>query len=147
MRGLLRAIALQRRRESHQPLCGLFLVQMPDQSKEFVDFRRFFETSPPKSRSTVVNPRTRKNDSSFRADLEQSTSNERAFIKFFSLGTEHNHRRGKFDKPSHATLESPEANCHVSPNRHLHRTSATDSRRPADPTSRMGRVRWRVPKV
>jgi hypothetical protein len=27
-------------------------------------------------------------------------------MKFFSLGTEHTHRRGKFDKPSHATLES-----------------------------------------
>ena len=27
-------------------------------------------------------------------------------MKFFSLGTEHTHRRGKFDKPSYATLES-----------------------------------------
>jgi hypothetical protein len=27
-------------------------------------------------------------------------------MKFFNLGTEHTHRRGKFDKPSHATLES-----------------------------------------
>ena len=56
-----------------------------------------------------MNPRTRKNDSSFRADLEQSTSNERAFIKLFSLGTEHNHRRGKFDKPSTLHLNLPKA--------------------------------------
>ena len=34
--------------------------------------------------------------------------------------------------------------CHVSPNPHLHRTPATDSRRPADPTSRMGRAKWRM---
>jgi hypothetical protein len=38
--------------------------------------------------------------------LEQSTPNERPFMKFFSLGTERTHRRGKLDKPSRATLES-----------------------------------------
>jgi hypothetical protein len=52
-----------------------------------------------------VNPRTSEDDSSFRADLEQSTSNERPLMKFVSLGTEHPHPRGKFDKPSRATLE------------------------------------------
>ena len=31
----------------------------------------------------------------------------------------------------------PRANCHVSSDPHVHRTSATDSRRSADPTSRM----------
>ena len=34
---------------------------------------------------------------------------------------------------------SRSANCHLSPNPHLHRAPATDSRRPAGPTSRMGR--------
>jgi hypothetical protein len=39
---------------------------------------------------------------------------------------------------SRADLKSfTEADCHVSSNPHVHRTSATDSRRSADPTSRM----------
>src|SRR5436190_23254798 len=42
---------------------------------------------------------------------------------------------------------SRSANCHVSPNPHLHRAPATDSRRPANPTSRMGRAKWRIPAV
>ena len=43
--------------------------------------------------------------SSFRADLEESTSKERSFMKFVSLKTQRNHRRGKLNKPSHATPE------------------------------------------
>ena len=41
--------------------------------------------------------------SSFRADLEESTSKERPFMKFVSLKTQRNHRRGKLNKPSRAT--------------------------------------------
>jgi hypothetical protein len=45
--------------------------------------------------------------SSFRLGLEQiNPSNERPFMKFVSLGKKRTHRRGKFDKPSRATLES-----------------------------------------
>jgi len=40
-----------------------------------------------------------------------------------------------------------EADCHVSSNPHVHRTPATDSRRSADPTSRMGQTKWRIPHV
>jgi hypothetical protein len=40
-----------------------------------------------------------------------------------------------------------EADCHVSSNPHVHRTPATDSRRSADPTSRMGQAKWRIPHV
>src|SRR5206468_2228315 len=48
-------------------------------------------------------------------------------------------------EPFRATLDPfAEANCHVSPNPHLHRTPATDSRRPAHPTSRMGRAKWGI---
>src|SRR5437588_2713704 len=43
--------------------------------------------------------------SSFRADLEESTSKERPFMKFVSLKTQRNHRRGKLNKPSRATPE------------------------------------------
>ncbi len=43
--------------------------------------------------------------SSFRADLEESTSKERSFMKFVSLKTQRNHRRGKLNKPSRATPE------------------------------------------
>src|SRR5437868_14932622 len=43
--------------------------------------------------------------SSFRADLEESTSKERSFMKFVSLKTQRNHRRGKLNKPWHATAE------------------------------------------
>src|SRR5260370_20976304 len=48
----------------------------------------------------------REDDSSFRADLERSTPNERPFMKFVSFGTERTHRRGTFDKPSRVALES-----------------------------------------
>src|SRR6266516_7315525 len=41
---------------------------------------------------------------------------------------------------------SRSANCHVSPNPHLHRVLATDSRRPVDPPSRMGRDKCRIPQ-
>jgi hypothetical protein len=45
--------------------------------------------------------------SSFRADLEQSTSKIRkAFMKFVSLRRERAHRRGKLNKPPSATVES-----------------------------------------
>ncbi len=48
-------------------------------------------------------------------------------------------------EPSNAALKSfTKANCHVSPNPHLRRAPATDSRRPADPTSRMARAKWRI---
>src|SRR6266480_8077044 len=47
-------------------------------------------------------------------------------------------------EPSRATLESYQDNSHVSPNPYLHRAPATDSRRSADPTSRMGQVQWRM---
>src|SRR6266478_6011295 len=40
---------------------------------------------------------------------------------------------------------SRSANCHVSQNPHLHRLLSTGSRRPVDPTSRMGRAKWRIP--
>jgi hypothetical protein len=40
-----------------------------------------------------------------------------------------------------------EADCHVSSNPHVHRTPATDSRRSANPTSRMGQAKWRIPQV
>src|SRR4029450_2611604 len=40
-----------------------------------------------------------------------------------------------------------QANGPASPNPHLHRAPATDSRRPPDPTSRMGPAKWRVPHV
>jgi len=49
---------------------------------------------------------------------------------------------------SRAALKSfTEANCHVSSNPHVYRTPATDSRRPADPTSRVGPAKWRVSHV
>ena len=48
----------------------------------------------------------REDDSPFRADLEQSTPNERPSMKFVSLRTERTHRRGTLDKPSRVTLES-----------------------------------------
>ena len=51
-------------------------------------------------------------------------------------------------EPFRATLKPfTKANRHVSPNPHLHRAPETDSRRSADPTSRMGRAKWRVPQV
>ena len=40
-----------------------------------------------------------------------------------------------------------QARNHVSPNPHLRRASATDSRRPAAPTSRLGAAKWRVPHL
>jgi hypothetical protein len=48
----------------------------------------------------------REDDSSFRADLEESTPNERLFMKFVSLKTQRTHRRGKLNKPSRVTHES-----------------------------------------
>jgi hypothetical protein len=49
---------------------------------------------------------------------------------------------------SRADLKSfTEADCHVSSNPYVHRTPATDSRRSADPTSRMGQAKWRIPHV
>jgi hypothetical protein len=44
--------------------------------------------------------------SSFRADLDHSTANGKAFMKFVSLRTKRGHRQGKLDKPSRATHES-----------------------------------------
>jgi len=49
---------------------------------------------------------------------------------------------------SRADLKSfTEADYHVSSTAHVHRTPATDSRRSADPTSRMGQAKWRIPQV
>jgi hypothetical protein len=48
----------------------------------------------------------REDDSSFRANLERSTSNKKTFMKFVSLRTERTHRRGQLDKPSPAAPES-----------------------------------------
>jgi hypothetical protein len=48
----------------------------------------------------------REDDPSFRADLEESTPNERLFMKFVSLKTQRTHRRGKLNKPSRAMPES-----------------------------------------
>jgi hypothetical protein len=44
----------------------------------------------------------REDDSSLRADLEESTHDERLFMKFVSLKTQRTHRRGKLNKPSRA---------------------------------------------
>src|SRR5437870_12846035 len=40
-----------------------------------------------------------------------------------------------------------DADCHVTSNPHVYRTPATDSRRSADPTSRMGQAKWRISHV
>src|SRR4029077_11458319 len=49
---------------------------------------------------------------------------------------------------SRADLKSfTEADCRVTSNPHVHRTPATDSQRSADPTSRMGQAKWRIPHV
>jgi len=48
----------------------------------------------------------REDGSSFRADLEESTPNERLFMKFVNLKTQRTHRRGRLNKPSRATRES-----------------------------------------
>jgi hypothetical protein len=48
----------------------------------------------------------REDDSSFRADLEQSTPNEKPFMKFVNLKRERTHRRDKLDEPSRVALES-----------------------------------------
>ena len=49
-------------------------------------------------------------------------------------------------EPFHATLEPfIKANCHVLPNPYLQRAPATDSLRSAEPTSRMGRAKWKIP--
>jgi hypothetical protein len=49
---------------------------------------------------------------------------------------------------SRADLRSfTEADGHVSSNPHVHRTPATDSRRSADPTSRMGQTKWPIPHL
>ena len=51
-------------------------------------------------------------------------------------------------EPFRATLEPfIKANCHVSSNPYLQRAPAKDSRRPTDATSRMGRAKWRIPRV
>src|SRR5206468_9886669 len=57
-------------------------------------------------------------------------------------------RAAHFVGYSRAKLKSfTEADCHVSSNPHVYRTSATDSRRSADPTSRMGQAKWRITHV
>ena len=44
--------------------------------------------------------------SSFRADLEQSTQNRKAFMKFVSLRTKRAHRQGKLEKPFRVSDQS-----------------------------------------
>src|SRR5437899_4423455 len=53
-------------------------------------------------------------------------------------------RSAKPAKLSDLRTRKTERNCHVSSNLRLHRAAATDSRRLADPTSRMGRAKWRI---
>src|SRR5436189_5801100 len=53
-------------------------------------------------------------------------------------------RSAKPAKLSDLRTRKTERNCHASSNPRLHRAPATDSRRPADPTSRMGRAKWRI---
>src|SRR5439155_22580198 len=53
-------------------------------------------------------------------------------------------RSAKSAKLSDLRTRKTERNCHASSNPRLHRAPATDSRRPADPTSRMGRATWRI---
>jgi hypothetical protein len=58
-------------------------------------------------------------------------------------------RRDWSTVPPKRWMDTPSASLnpshsHVSPNPHLYRASAKDSRRPAAPTSRMGAARWRV---
>src|SRR5207245_6926051 len=50
----------------------------------------------------------------------------------------------KTAKLSDLRTRKTERNCHASSNPRLHRALATDSRRPADPTSRMDRAKWRI---
>src|SRR6266480_1496730 len=57
-----------------------------------------FNWSPESTEARPPLKAPREDGSSFRADLEQSTPNQRPFMKFVSLG--------KFDKPFRATLES-----------------------------------------
>jgi len=65
-----------------------------------------FNWSPESTKARRLFKAPREDDSPFRADLEQSTPNERPFMKFVSLRTERTHRRGTLDKPSRVTLES-----------------------------------------
>jgi hypothetical protein len=65
-----------------------------------------FDWSPESTKARRLFKAPREDGFSFRADLEQSTPNERLFMKFVSLTTERAHRRGELDKPSGATLES-----------------------------------------
>ena len=52
----------------------------------------------PEARPPLKAPR--EDGSSFRADLERSTADRKAFMKFVSLRTRRAHRRSKVDKPS-----------------------------------------------
>src|SRR5436190_5623893 len=56
-------------------------------------------------------------------------------------------RRAHRQAPTCRLLEDPHfaiSYAQATNARQLHRASATASRRPADPTSRMGRVKWRI---
>jgi len=65
-----------------------------------------FSWSPESPETRRLFKAPREDDSSFRADLEQSTPNKNPFMKFVSLRTQRIHRRGKLDKPSPAAPES-----------------------------------------
>jgi hypothetical protein len=64
-----------------------------------------FKWSPESAEMRPLYEAPPEDDSSFCADLEQSTPNKNPFMKFVSLRTA-THRRGKLDKPSRPTLES-----------------------------------------
>ena len=55
--------------------------------------------------------------------------------------------RTPFAPSTSADTSFTEADGHVSSNPHVHRTPATDSRRSADPTSRMGQTKWPIPHL
>src|SRR5438067_9046243 len=64
-----------------------------------------FNWSPESAEVRPLFQAPREDGSLFRADLEESTPDERTFMKFVSLGTERTHRRDESDKPSHAIPE------------------------------------------
>src|SRR5436190_17461256 len=59
-------------------------------------------------------------------------------------GTSPRHLKAIGTQEESTDEDSRSANCDLSPNPHLHRASPTDSRRLANPTSRMGRAKWRI---
>jgi len=83
----------------NSPLKGLTFAETPRSAISR------FTWSPGASDTRPLFKAPREDGSSFRADLEESTSKERPFMKFVSLKTQRTHRRGKLNKPSRATPE------------------------------------------